>query len=76
MSIDLTFFEVTETQREVARFGRQMMAYSENYRNSEVPLEILNAFSRVGESLSENLHGKVKLNDTDKMVVRYARKVL
>lgn len=73
---DLTFFEVTETQKQVANLGRKMMEYSENYRNSDVPLEILNAMSRVGENLAENAYDKVKLDNIDKMVVKYARKVL
>lgn len=73
---DLTFFEVTETQKQVANLGRKMMEYSENYRNSDVPLEILNAMSRVGENLAENAYDKVKLDDTDRMVVKYARKML
>ena len=73
---DLTFFEVTETQKQVANLGRKMMEYSENYLNSDVPLEILNAMSRVGENLAENAYDKVKLDDIDKMVVKYARKML
>jgi hypothetical protein len=76
MSIDLTFFEVTDTQKRVANLGRKMMDYSENYRNSDVPLEILNAMSRVGENLAENAYHKIDLNEIDTMVVKYARKVL
>ena len=73
---DLTFFEVTETQKQVANLGRKMMEYSENYKDSDIPLEILNAMSRVGENLAENAYDKVKLDNIDKMVVKYARKVL
>ena len=73
---DLTFFEVTETQKQVANLGRKMMEYSENYKDSDIPLEILNAMSRVGENLAENAYDKVKLDDIDKMVVKYARKML
>tara|TARA_R110001606_G_C15387767_1_gene651116 strand:+ start:2626 stop:2856 length:231 start_codon:yes stop_codon:yes gene_type:complete len=76
MSIDLTFFEVTDTQKQVANLGRKMMEYSENYKDSDIPLEILNAMSRVGENLAENAYDKVKLDDTDRMVVKYARKML
>jgi hypothetical protein len=73
---DLTFFEVTDTQKQVASLGRKMMEYSENYKNSDVPLEILNAMSRVGENLAENAYDKVKLDQIDTMVVKYARRVL
>jgi|TARA_B110000908_G_C10157754_1_gene404472 hypothetical protein len=76
MSIDLTFFEVTDTQKQVANLGRKMMEYSENYKDSDIPLEILNAMSRVGENLAENAYDKVKLDEIDTMVVKYARRVL
>ena len=60
----------------MANLGRKMMEYSENYKDSDIPLEILNAMSRVGENLAENAYDKVKLDDTDRMVVKYARKML
>jgi hypothetical protein len=53
-----------------------MMEYSENYKDSDIPLEILNAMSRVGENLAENAYDKVKLDEIDTMVVKYARRVL
>jgi len=73
-TVDLTFFEVTDLQLEVATLGRKMMAYAET--NSEVPLEILNAFSRIGENLAENTTANIKLSEVDKMVVKYARKMI
>jgi hypothetical protein len=76
MTVDLTFFEVSDTQREVAKLGRRMMQYSEEFKDSDTPVEILNAFSRVGENLAENASDKMSLSDLDKMVVKYARKVL
>ncbi len=76
MTVDLTFFEVSDTQREVAKLGRRMMQYSEDFKDSNTPVEILNAFSRVGENLAENASDKMSLSDVDKMVVKYARKVL
>ena len=76
MTVDLTFFEVSDTQREVAKLGRRIMQYSEEFKDSDTPVEILNAFSRVGENLAENASDKMSLSDLDKMVVKYARKVL
>ena len=76
MTVDLTFFDVSDTQREVAKLGRRMMQYSEEFKDSDTPVEILNAFSRVGENLAENASDKMSLSDLDKMVVKYARKVL
>ena len=50
MAIELTFFEQTQAQVEISTFGRKMMWASESgdYLDT-VPLEIMNAFSRVGE---------------------------
>ena len=76
MTVYLTFFEVSDTQREVAKLGRRMMQYSEEFKDSDTPVEILNAFSRVCENLAENASDKMSLSDLDKMVVKYARKVL
>ena len=76
MTVDLTFFQVSDTKREVAKLGRRMMQYSEEFKDSDTPVEILNAFSRVGENLAENASDKMSLSDLDKMVVKYARKVL
>lgn len=74
-SINLTFFEQTKRQRAVASFGRQMINFSENGLNMNVPLEILNAFSRIGEEMAET--GSMKnLLPVDIEVIKYARKVL
>ena len=51
-SINLTFFEQTVKQRKIAAFGRKMMSFSEDGLNMNVPLEILNAFSRIGEEMA------------------------
>lgn len=74
-SINLTFFEQTVRQRNIAAFGRQMMNFSESGLNMNVPLEILNAFSRIGEEMAET--GSMKnLLPVDLQVIKYARKVL
>lgn len=75
MSIELTFFEQSAKQKMVASFGRAMMHFSESGLNMNVPLEILNAFSRIGEEMAETGSMK-KLTPADLMVVKYARKVL
>lgn len=75
MSIELTFFEQSAQQRTIASFGRKMMQFSESGINMNVPLEILNAFSRVGEEMAETGSMK-KLTTADRMVVKYARKVM
>jgi len=75
MSIELTFFEQSQQQRVIASFGRKMMQFSESGINMNVPLEILNAFSRVGEEMAETGSMK-KLTTADLMVVKYARKVM
>jgi|TARA_R110000744_G_scaffold276895_1_gene389408 hypothetical protein len=74
-TINLTFFEQTQKQRRIAAFGRKMMEFSESGNNMKVPLEILNAFSRVGEEMAET--GTMKnLLPVDIQVIKYARKVL
>lgn len=74
-TINLTFFEQTQKQRRIAAFGRKMMEFSEGGENMKVPLEILNAFSRVGEEMAET--GTMKnLLPVDFQVIKYARKVL
>ena len=74
-TINLTFFEQTQKQRRIAAFGRKMMEFSESGNNMKVPLEILNAFSRVGEEMVET--GTMKnLLPVDIQVIKYARKVL
>lgn len=76
MSIDLTFFEINASDKADASFGRKMMAFSEDHRSGIVPLEILNAMSRVGENLAETPIEKLKLSRVDNMVIKYARRVL
>ena len=74
-SINLTFFEQTNQQQIIASFGRKMINFSESGLNMHVPLEILNAFSRVGEELAET--GSMKdLLPVDMQVVKYAKKVM
>ena len=74
-SINLTFFEQNAKQRRIAAFGRKMMSFSEDGLNMNVPLEILNAFSRIGEEMAET--GSMKnLLPVDIQVIKYARKVL
>jgi len=73
--MNLTFFEQTPQERAIASFGRRMMWFSESGKNMNVPLEILNAFSRVGEEMAET--GSMKnLTTLDKQVIKYAKKVL
>ena len=75
-TIELTFFEQTQPQREVANFGRKMMWASESGEYLDtVPLEIINAFSRVGEELAETASTK-RLTKADHMVIRYAKNLL
>jgi hypothetical protein len=74
-SINLTFFEQTNQQQIIAAFGRKMINFSESGLNMHVPLEILNAFSRVGEEMAET--GSMKdLLPVDMQVVKYAKKVM
>ena len=74
-SINLTFFEQTNQQQIIAAFGRKMINFSESGLNIHVPLEILNAFSRVGEEMAET--GSMKdLLPVDMQVVKYAKKVM
>ena len=76
MAIELTFFEQTVTQRTIAAFGRKMMWASESGEYLDrVPLEIINAFSRVGEELAETASTK-RLSSTDYKVIRYAKALL
>lgn len=76
MAIELTFFEQTVTQRTIANFGRKMMTASESGEYLDrVPLEIMNAFSRVGEEMAETGSLK-KLTKADHMVIRYAKNLL
>lgn len=75
MVVNLTFFEMSEKQKVIASFGRKMIAFQEKGGNGKTPLEILNAFSRIGEEMAETASMK-NLSDTDKMVVKYARSVM
>ena len=76
MAIELTFFEQTQAQVEISTFGRKMMWASESgdYLDT-VPLEIMNAFSRVGEQLAETASTK-RLTKADHMVIKYAKRLL
>jgi hypothetical protein len=76
MAIELTFFEQTQAQVEISTFGRKMMWASESgdYLDT-VPLEIMNAFSRVGEELAETASTK-RLTKADHMVIKYAKRLL
>jgi hypothetical protein len=76
MAIELTFFEQTQAQVEISTFGRKMMWASESgdYLDT-VPLEIINAFSRVGEELAETASTK-RLTKADHMVIKYAKRLL
>lgn len=70
--MNITWFEMTAEQKRVSSFGRKMMDFSEK-GDSATPLEILNAFSRVGEHLAEKATTK-GLSDIDKQVIKYAMK--
>jgi hypothetical protein len=72
--MNMTWFEMTPKQKQISSFGRKMMTFSEN-GNQSIPLEILNAFSRVGEHLAEKATIK-GLSDADKQVVHFAIKKL
>ena len=61
-SIELTFFEMSEAQVEI----------SEKY-NNEVPLDILNAITRVGSKLAEKASIS-QLSEVDLAVAKYAYK--
>ena len=72
MAINLTFFEQTQSQRIVSAFGRKMMWASESGEYMNIPLEILNQFSRIGEEMAET--GSMdNLSTLDKKVIKYAK---
>ena len=71
-SIELTFFEMSDAQVEISQFGRKMIDYAEKY-NNEVPLEILNAITRVGSKLAEKASIS-QLSEVDLAVAKYAYK--
>lgn len=72
---DPQYFENTPREKIIAAFGRRMMNFSESGVNMTVPLEILNAFSRIGEEMAET--GSMKnLNDADIKVIKYAKRVM
>ena len=73
--MDLTFFEMTARQKTISNFGRRMMQFSQETSPKDVPLEILNAMSRIGEELAETCEVK-NLSKTDVQVIKYAKKVL
>lgn len=73
--MNLTFFEQTPQQRIIASFGRKMMWASESGEYMNIPLEILNQFSRIGEEMAET--GSMKnLTSLDKQVIKYAKNVI
>lgn len=75
MSGTITFFETLQDQKDISKFGRRMVHFSESGINMNVPIEILNAMTRVGDLMAET--GSLsKLSKTDKMVVKYAKKVM
>jgi len=75
MTSNITFFETHEDQKQICSFGRKMVQFSESGINMTVPLEILNAMTRVGDIMAETGTLK-KLSKTDKLVVKYAKKVM
>ena len=76
MAIELTFFEQTQAQVKISNFGRKMMWASESGEYLDtVPLEIMNAFSRIGEELAETASTK-RLTKADHMVIKYAKRLL
>jgi hypothetical protein len=72
---DPIFFEQTQTQRTISNFGRKMMNFSESGSHMNVPLEILNAFTRIGSAMADT--GSMQsVTENDKLVIKYARKVM
>lgn len=75
MTMNLTFFEQTPQQRVIAAFGRKMMWASESGDYMHIPLEILNRFSDIGETMAET--GSMdRLTSLDKQIIKYAKKVI
>ena len=72
--MNITFFEMSDRQKTISNFGRRMMQISEdNFTN--IPLEICNAMSRIGEELAETAQVK-NLTKEDKMVIQYTKQLM
>jgi len=72
--MNITFFEMTDRQRTISNFGRRMMQISED-NLFNIPLEICNAMSRIGEELAETAAVK-NLTKEDKMVIQYTKQLM
>lgn len=72
--MNITFFEMSARQKTISNFGRRMMQISED-NLTNIPLEICNAMSRVGEELAETAQVK-NLTNEDKMVIQYTKQLM
>lgn len=72
--MNITFFEMTARQKTISNFGRRMMQISEE-NLTNIPLEICNAMSRIGEELAETAQVK-NLTNEDRMVILYTKKLM
>lgn len=72
--MNITFFEMSARQKTISNFGRRMMQISED-NLTNIPLEICNAMSRIGEELAETAQVK-NLTKEDKMVIQYTKKLM
>lgn len=72
--MNITFFEMSARQKAISNFGRRMMQISED-NLSNIPLEICNAMSRIGEELAETAQVK-DLTKADKMVIQYTKQLM
>ena len=72
--MNITFFEMSARQKTISNFGRRMMQISED-NLTNIPLEICNAMSRIGEELAETAQVK-NLTNEDKMVIQYTKKLM
>jgi hypothetical protein len=72
--MNITFFEMSARQKTISNFGRRMMQISED-NLTNIPLEICNAMSRIGEELAETAQVK-DLTKEDKMVIQYTKQLM
>ena len=72
--MNITFFEMSAHQKTISNFGRRMMQISED-NLTNIPLEICNAMSRIGEELAETAQVK-DLTKEDKMVIQYTKQLM
>ena len=72
--MNITFFEMSARQKTISNFGRRMMQISED-NLTNIPLEICNAMSRIGEELAETAQVK-DLTKEDKMVIQYTKQLI